>query len=119
MENGKKRTFLAHRLVLKAFNPIDDMENLEVNHKDGNKKNNNLDNLEWVTTSENQRHAFLMGLNKPRKGEKNNFAKLTENDIKKIFEMRAQGKLQKDIAKEIGCTPSNISYILSKKTWRQ
>lgn len=117
LENGRKRTYRVHRLVLMAFNPIEGMEELEVNHKDGNKKNNKLSNLEWVTASENQLHAFRTSLQKPRKGGESNLAKLTENDIEKIFKLRAQGKLQREIAEEIGCTRSNISYILSKKTW--
>lgn len=52
--DGKKQTFRVHRLVLMAFNPIEGLENLEVNHKDGNKKNNDLSNLEWCTSSENK-----------------------------------------------------------------
>lgn len=68
--NGKKKTYRAHRLVLMAFKPVDNMENLEVNHIDGNKKNNKLENLEWCTSSENQIHAFKTGLNKARQGEK-------------------------------------------------
>lgn len=44
---------LIHRLVLSAFNPIENMEKMEVNHRDENKLNNNLDNLEWVTAKEN------------------------------------------------------------------
>ena len=59
-----------------AFCPVENMEKLEVNHIDGNKRNNNLDNLEWCTSSENQKHAYKMGLNKLRYGENNNFSKL-------------------------------------------
>lgn len=101
-----------------AFMPVENMENLEVNHKDGNKKNNCLENLEWCTSSENQKHAFMMGLQKPRKGEQNNFSKLSQKDIDKIFKLRAQGLKQYEIAEIIGCTRSNISYILNKKTWQ-
>ena len=60
--DGTKKTFRLHRLVMLAFNPIKDSENFEVNHIDGNKMNNRLDNLEWCTASENQRHAFRTGL---------------------------------------------------------
>lgn len=114
---GKKKTFRVHRLVMMAFHPIQNMNDMEVNHMDGNKQNNALSNLQWRTASENQLHAFQIGLQKPRKGEKSNFSKLTQKDVDKIFNLRRKGLTQKQIAEKIGCTRSNISYILSKKTW--
>lgn len=114
---GKKKTFRVHRLVMMAFHPIQNMNDMEVNHIDGNKQNNTLSNLQWCTASENQLHAFQIGLQKPRKGEKSNFSKLTQKDVDKIFNLRRKGLTQKQIAEKIGCTRSNISYILSKKTW--
>lgn len=47
-----------HRLELETFNPIDDMKKYYVNHKDLNKQNNNLSNLEWVSAKENTHHYF-------------------------------------------------------------
>ena len=102
-----------------AFNPVKNMNELEVNHIDGNKKNNKLENLEWCTASENQIHAFKTGLNKARKGEESNLSKLTEDDVKKVFELREKGLLQKEIAEIVGCTKSNISCILRKKSWKK
>lgn len=116
--DGKKRTFRVHRLVMMAFNPVENMDELEVNHLDGNKKNNKLENLEWCTASENQKHAFKTGLQKARKGESSNFAKLTEEDVKQVFELRKQGLLQREIAEIVGCTSSNISAILREKSWK-
>ena len=52
-KNGKRKWFYIHRLVLSAFCPIDNAENMQVNHKDENKTNNSLLNLEWVTPKEN------------------------------------------------------------------
>lgn len=55
-KGGARKKYLVHRLIAKAF--IDNKSNLpEVNHIDGNKANNNVENLEWVTTSENQLHS--------------------------------------------------------------
>lgn len=63
VKEGKPKCIRTHRLVARAF--CDNPENkLEVNHKDGNKLNNCSDNLEWVTSSENQKHAYKMGLQK-------------------------------------------------------
>lgn len=50
---NKRKWFLVHRLVLSVFNPIDCMENMEINHKDEDKSNKDLDNLEWATSLEN------------------------------------------------------------------
>lgn len=59
--NGKMRTKTIHRLVAETFShqPSDKHE---VNHIDGNKHNNHISNLEWVTRSENIKHAYKMGL---------------------------------------------------------
>ena len=115
--NGKSKTLLAHRLVLMTFNPVDNMENLQVNHIDGNKKNNNISNLEWCTQSENQRHAFEMGL-VSRKGEKNSQCKLKESQIIEIAEMILNGCTLNEICKKYKISKSLASKIRNKKLWK-
>lgn len=60
-KNKKTKLYLVHRLVALTFFPIDNIS-LQVNHIDGNKQNNNVENLEWCTRSENIVHAYKIGL---------------------------------------------------------
>ena len=57
-----KKSLRTHRIVLETFSPIKDMDQLQVNHINGIKTDNRLINLEWVTQSENMKHAFDNGL---------------------------------------------------------
>ncbi len=66
---GKRKTYKIHRLVLLFFIPYHDIKKWQCNHIDGNKTNNRLTNLEWVTPSENIKHAYRIGLELPRKGK--------------------------------------------------
>lgn len=56
-KNGKCKRLLVHRLVLMTFAPINNMDKLDVNHRDENKKNNNLDNLEWCDRKYNNNYG--------------------------------------------------------------
>lgn len=59
--NKKPKTQYVHRLVVEAFLPTPNSKNLIVNHKDKNKLNNNVDNLEWCIAQENRIHLILFG----------------------------------------------------------
>ena len=88
--NGKTRGTYKHRMVLEAWNKVENMENLQVNHIDTIKTNNNLSNLEWCTNQENQDHARENGLYDTVKhsikanGEKNSQSILYEKDVVEI-----------------------------------
>ena len=89
-DNGESFKFLVHRLVACAFIPNPD--NLPcVNHKDGNKQNNCVDNLEWCTYSYNQKHAFKTGL-RDCNDEKNTQHKLSQSDVLEIRKLYVKGK---------------------------
>ena len=82
-KNGKKKMFYAHRLVAEAF--IDNPNNLPVvNHKNGNKLNNNIENLEWVNYSENSEHAHKEKLIKDRRKSEYYTQSLSGEEWKKI-----------------------------------
>ena len=76
-KDKKRKSFKVHRLVAQAFIPNPENKR-EVNHIDGNKHNNKVNNLEWVTSSENKIHAFKMDLN-PTKRD------LDENEIIRMY----------------------------------
>lgn len=67
-KNGISKSIRTHRIVAMAFLETSDIVGKEVNHIDGNKKNNCVENLEWVTSSENQKHAYRLGLQKASGG---------------------------------------------------
>ena len=74
-KNGFRKYPQVHRLVAIAYLKEKDISKNQVNHIDGNKLNNNLENLEWVTGSENQKHSYQNGLQKKKFGGENQYAK--------------------------------------------
>lgn len=117
--NKKHKSFYIHRLL--AINFIDNPEGKnEVNHIDGNTKNNSLDNLEWVTKSENGLHAYKIGLNKPSPsiGEKNCNAVLNDELVRNIKIMFFSGMRQCDIVKKLGLNKYLVSNVVLNKTWK-
>lgn len=66
-DDGKETTMQSHRLIASTLIPNDDKGKTQVNHKDGDKLNNDVSNLEWVTPSENIAHAYDTGLNSSAK----------------------------------------------------
>lgn len=74
MVNGKRIGMAIHSIVAKQFIPNSDSSNTQVNHKDGNKQNNNVENLEWCSPKQNVKHAINV-LGKTNFGSNNNRAK--------------------------------------------
>lgn len=114
----RRRVVQVGRLVLENFYSKKNMDKLECNHKDTNKLNNHLSNLEWVTASDNIKHSYASGARKPNHGEKCNFSKLTEADILAIRELASNGVSNKEIAETYKTAPTNISKIVLRKRWK-
>lgn len=107
-----------HRLVAKAFIP-NPLNKQTVNHLNGIKTDNRLENLEWCTHKENSKHAVNTGLS-PHKGETSPMAKLTQREVDLIRREYMQSNLlQKHIAKVFGVSVPTISMIINNKTWRE
>ena len=119
-KNGVGKTFLIHRLVAKAFIPNPENKP-EVNHIDGNKKNNCVENLEWMTCSENTKHAFDTGLAKVLRGANNGAARLTPEQIKEIratYKKDSKTFCGTALAKKYHVGPSTISRIVNNETYK-
>lgn len=115
-EDGR-HTYSVHRLILETFNPIENSQNKQVNHKDGDKQNNNLQNLEWVSCSENQKHAHQLNL-KNQKGQNNNQSKLTESQVLEIIELILSKQYTLvEIGKKYGVCGDTIGAIKNKHNW--
>lgn len=113
------KSYLIHRLMMCSFFPVENMENLVVNHIDGNKLNDNLSNLEWTTEHGNMQHAISHGLLNPIYGEKHTCAKISESDAKEIILLLLDRKLtHKEIANRMHCSLSIVDSIAEKKAWK-
>lgn len=106
--DNKKRYFSVHRLVAESF--IFNPNNFpQVNHKDGNKLNNNIDNLEWCTSKENHIHARDNGLY--------NFKIDMDiaNEIRELYKTKEYS--HRDLAKIFNLGKSEIGKIILNKKW--
>ena len=115
----KSKKFLMHRLMMSIFHPVENMENLSINHIDGNKLNNELNNLEWCTIRDNTIHALNTGLFVPVYGEDHCCATITEEIAKAIIQDLLQQKLSYAmIAEKYNTTKSIVNDIAIKKSWK-
>lgn len=115
-KNGKVKWFSIHRLVALNFIP-NPLKKLYVNHKDGNKLNNNVSNLEWVTHAENIQHSYKIGTHKIFQGENRKINKLTNKDVLNIVKLLNKGITQRKIANMFNVTQTCIGSIYLGKTW--
>lgn len=121
--NGKSKSYFVHRLVAKLF--VENPNNHDfVNHKDGNKQNNSFDNLEWCTRSENEKHAWKIGLKSREKsshpGEQHNMHKLTQKQVDYIRSVHKPYDKElgsKALGKKFNVNEQTITDIVHGRTW--
>jgi len=114
-DDGKRHRYSVHRLILENFNPVEGMENLQVNHIDGNKRNNKLSNLEWTTCQENIDHA----INNNLRAKVNGASKLTIEQVKEIFIRSNNGETNISLGEEFGVHPDQIGRIKNRHSWKE
>lgn len=115
-KNESYKTLLVHGVVAEAFlgsRPL----GMQVNHRDGDKPNNHVKNLEYCTPSENGLHAYAMGLRKVPQGEASGAAKLTEADVREIWALKGVCHYG-EVAKRFSVGGTTIHAIWSRRTWR-
>lgn len=118
-KNGKPNTMSLSRLILFVFSGNPPIGKDQCNHIDGNRKNNSIENLEWVSGKENVQHALNTGLRKKQaRGEKCGNSKLKNSEVKKIKRMLSTKKyLLNEIAVKFGVKRCAIWDIKHNKTW--
>jgi len=125
IKDGIKKRFTLHRLVAEAF--CDKPEGCDqVNHINGDKKDNRAENLEWVTASENRLHAWREGLQVATEAHKESARKagkarrmFTDEQIRQIRKLAEMTFKQRDIAAMFSTSQAVIQYILSGKTYSE
>lgn len=115
-KNNVGHRFLVHRLVCAAFYGLIP-DGYEVNHINGDKADNRVENLEYVTRIENLQHAFDIGLMN-NVGSSNPMSKLTEAQVAEIRALHAGGMGYKNIAKQYGVTWEAVRNIIKGRSWK-
>lgn len=111
----RSRKVFVHRIVAMAFlGPCPDGQ--EVNHRDGNKANSSISNLEYVTKSENTIHAVRLGLR--RIGSRHPSAKLTEPDVREMRARWRNGESACALAKAYGVRLYAVQGAVSGRSWK-
>lgn len=115
-KRGVKTSYAVHRLVAEAFIPNPENKS-EVNHKDSIRHNNVLENLEWVTHSENQQHAYKFG-NRCHKGDNHPQKILNSEIVKEIRSLPKKYGMGRELARKYNVSFSCMHSILNYRTWK-
>jgi hypothetical protein len=121
--DGKLRTVAVHRMMGRTWLELppgligSKKGEYCINHKDGNKQNNNATNLEWITCEENVRHAWITGLNQSA-GEKSSNTKLKSAEVRRIRKDFISGKSLSSLANEYKMSVQGIHDICRFRRWK-
>lgn len=110
--NGRSRSY--HRIIAECFVP-NPYNKPDVNHINGIKTDNRVENIEWCTRSENIIHAYRTGLENSSVGVNHHASKLNDDAVRYI---RQSSKSSYELAKELNVDSSTIRDARNNKTWR-
>ena len=117
--DGTRKVFSVHRLILETFCPNENSSNLQVNHIDGNKTNNCISNLEWVTCKQNIQHGYKMGLYHNIGDNNNADHKLCISQVLEIIDLLLAHEMTiQQIANKYQVSKFAIESKKYKKTWK-
>lgn len=117
--DGSRKVFSVHRLVLETFLPNINSDKLQVNHIDGDKTNNKLSNLEWVTCKENIQHGYKTGLYHNIGDHNNGDHKLSTPQVLEIIDLLLKHQMTiQQIADKYNVSKYAVECIKYKKTWK-
>ena len=117
-KNNKPKAKEIHRLLMEVFKSDSYIEGYEVNHINGIKTDNKLENLEWVSHKYNTQHAFDIGLNIGFKNENNPNSKLNQkivNIIRRAYKFKYFNQVE--LSRLFNVSQANISEIILNKIW--
>lgn len=115
LPDGQYLQRYVHQVVAETFIPNPDNKP-HINHIDGDKLNNRVDNLEWCTNAENRKHSVEIGTHSH--GEKHTSAKLTEKDVISICERLQSGESTGKILENYPVTRGTLLNIRARRTWK-
>lgn len=122
LKSNKPTDQLVHRIVLCSFNPIPNMDSMQVNHINGNKIDNRLENLEWCTCYNNIMHAHRIGLYSNITGENASFSTFTNSQVHDICKCLEAGMSVKEICLHLNLEytkqASKIYQIKARNNWK-
>jgi hypothetical protein len=108
--------YMVHRLLMMTFSPVSNPTGLQINHKDGNKANNTLSNLEWCTHRENLDHAWRTGLR-----VRPNHSILTPEQVIEIRKFRATDEglatSLREIGDQYGISSTAVWRVIRNRNW--
>lgn len=115
-KDGNSKNVSVHQIVLKAFGPPQQPGQV-VNHKNGRKQDNRIENLEWVTIAENIRHRDEV-LGTGPQGTGNGQAILTEDDVREIRQLRREGMTCRSISLRYPVGRGAINHVVNRISWK-